>query len=292
MDNQTEVREFLRTRRARVTPDQAGLLTGGRRRVTGLRREEVAMLASVSTDYYAKMERGNLTGVSPAILDAVARALNLDEAETAHLQDLARAATPALARRRPRTAEGTVRPSLQRFLDAVTGAPAWLANQRKDVLATNALARALMAPMFDDPGNQNNLARFTFFSPASRNFYPDWEQGANSIVASLRTAAGQHPHDKNLTDLIGELVTRSDTFRLRWAAHDVRFHRSGTKRIHHPEVGDLEFTFEGLELPDQPGWMMFTYTAAAGSPTEERIQLLGTLAATRTREAAALGLEN
>ena len=275
MDNQTEVREFLRTRRARVTPDQAGLLTGGRRRVTGLRREEVAMLASVSTDYYAKMERGNLTGVSPAILDAVARALNLDEAETAHLQDLARAATPALARRRPRTAEGTVRPSLQRFLDAVTGAPAWLANQRKDVLATNALARALMAPMFDDPGNQNNLARFTFFSPASRNFYPDWEQGANSIVASLRTAAGQHPHDKNLTDLIGELVTRSDT-----------------KRIHHPEVGDLEFTFEGLELPDQPGWMMFTYTAAAGSPTEERIQLLGTLAATRTREAAALGLEN
>lgn len=145
-----------------------------------------------------------------------------------------------------------------------------VANQRKDVLATNALARALMAPMFDDPGNQNNLARFTFFSPASRSFYPDWEQGANSIVASLRTAAGRHPHDKNLTDLIGELVTRSNTFRLRWAAHDVRFHRSGTKCIHHPEVDDLEFTFEGLELPDQPGWMMFTYTAAAGSPTEER----------------------
>ena len=281
MDHQTEVREFLRTRRARVTPDQAGLLAGGRRRVTGLRREEVAMLASVSTDYYAKMERGNLTGVSPEILDAVARALQLDEAETAHLQDLARAATPALARRRPRTAEGTVRPSLQRLLDAVTGAPAWVANQRKDVLATNALARALMAPMFDDPGNHSNLARFTFFSPASRSFYPDWEQGANSIVASLRTAAGQDPHDKLLTDLIGELVTRSDAFRLRWAAHDVRFHRSGTKRIHHPEVGDLEFVFEGLELPDHPGWMMFTYTTGAGSATEERLQLLGSLAATR-----------
>lgn len=166
-----------------------------------------------------------------------------------------------------------------------------VANQRKDVLATNALARALMAPVFDDPGNQNNLARFTFFSPASRSFYPDWEQGANSIVASLRTAAGRHPHDKNLTDLIGELVTRSNTFRLRWAAHDVRFHRSGTKRIHHPEVGDLEFTFEGLELPDQPGWTMFNYTAAAGSPTDERIQLLGSLAATRTREAAAVDLD-
>jgi transcriptional regulator with XRE-family HTH domain len=292
MDNQAEVGAFLRTRRARVTPDQAGLLTGGRRRVTGLRREEVAMLASVSTDYYAKMERGNLTGVSPEILDAVARALHLDEAETAHLRDLARAATPALARRRPRTAEGAVRPSLQWFLDAVTGAPTWVANQRKDVLATNALARALMAPMLDDPSNGNNLARFTFFSPASRIFYPDWEQGANSIVASLRTAAGQHPHDKGLTDLIGELVTRSDAFRLRWAAHDVRFHRTGTKRIHHPEVGDLEFTFEGLELPDHPGWMMFTYTTAAGSPTEERIQLLGNLAATRTREAAAADLDS
>lgn len=292
MDNQTEVREFLRTRRARVTPDQAGLLTGGRRRVTGLRREEVAMLAAVSTDYYAKMERGNLTGVSPEILDSVARALHLDEAETAHLQDLARSATPALARRRPRTAEGAVRPSLQRLLDAVTGAPAWVANQRKDVLATNALARALMASMLDDPSNANNLARFTFFSPASRSFYPDWEQGANSIVASLRTAAGQDPHDKPLTDLIGELVTRSDDFRLRWAAHDVRFHRSGTKRIHHPEVGDLEFTFEGLELPDHPGWMMFTYTTAAGSPTEERLQLLGNLAATRSREATTADLDS
>src|SRR4051794_35670841 len=176
MDNQAEVREFLRSRRARLTPAQAGLITGGRRRVAGLRREEVAMLASVSTDYYAKMERGNLTGVSPEILDAVASALQLDDAETTHLRDLARAATPALARRRPRTVEGTVRPSLQRFLDAVTGAPAWVANQQKDVLATNTLARALMAPMLDDPSNADNLARFTFFSPVSRTFYPDWDQ--------------------------------------------------------------------------------------------------------------------
>ena len=288
MDNQTEVSEFLRTRRARVSPDQAGLVTGGRRRVAGLRREEVAMLAAVSTDYYAKMERGNLIGVSPEILDSVARALKLDEAETAHLQDLARAGTPALARRRPRAAEGTVRPSLQRLLDAITDAPAWVANQRKDVLATNALAQALMAPMLDDPSNKANLARFTFFSPASRSFYTEWQQGADSIVASLRTAAGQYPHDRGLTDLIGELVTRSDIFRVRWAAHDVRFHRSGTKRISHPEVGDLEFTFEGLELPDHPGWMMFAYTTVAGSPSEERVQILGSLAATRAHEAADL----
>jgi transcriptional regulator with XRE-family HTH domain len=292
MDNQAEVREFLRSRRARVTPAQAGLITGGRRRVSGLRREEVAMLASVSTDYYAKMERGNLTGVSPEVVDAVAQALKLDDAETAHLRELARAATPALARRRPRPLDQTVRPALQRLLDAVTGAPAWVVNQRKDLIATNALGRALMAPMLDDPGNGNNLARFTFFSPASRTFYPDWEQGANSIVASLRSAAGQHPHDKGLTDLIGELVTRSDAFRLRWSAHNVRFHRSGTKRIHHPDVGDLEFTFEGLELPDQPGWTLYAYTTAAGSPTEERIRLLGSLAATRTHESAAVDLDS
>lgn len=287
MDNQGEVREFLRSRRARVTPDQAGLITGGRRRVSGLRREEVAVLASVSTDYYAKMERGNLAGVSPEILDSVAQALQLDDAEAAHLQDLARSATPALARRRPRTgADLTVRPSLQRFLDAITDAPAWVSNQRKDILATNALGRALMAPMLDDPANGNNLARFTFFSPASHTFFPDWDTGANSIVASLRSTAGKHPHDKALTDLIGELVTRSDTFRLRWSAHNVRFHRSGTKRIHHPDVGDLEFTFEGLELPDQPGWTMYAYTCVAGSATEERVRLLASLAATPAQPAS------
>jgi transcriptional regulator with XRE-family HTH domain len=292
MDNQAEVREFLRTRRARVTPDQAGLITGGRRRVIGLRREEVAMLASVSTDYYAKMERGNLTGVSPEILDAVAQALQLDDAETAHLRYLARAATPALARRQPRAVDQTVRPSLQRLLDAVTAAPTMVVNQRKDVLAANALGRALMAPMLDDASNGDNLARFTFFSPVSRSFYLDWEQGASSIVASLRTAAGQHPHDKGLTDLIGELVTRSETFRVRWSAHNVRFHRSGVKRIQHPDVGDLELIFEGLELPDQPGSTMYAYTTTAGSPAEERIRLLGSLAATRSHASAAADHES
>ncbi len=280
MDNQAEVREFLRSRRARVSPADAGILTGGRRRVTGLRREEVAMLATVSIDYYAKMERGILAGVSPEILDSVARALKLDDAETDHLHDLARAATPTPSRRRTRPTEATVRPSLQRFLDAITGAPAWVANERSDLLATNALGRALMAPMLDDPANGANIARFTFFSPAARTFYPDWEHGADTVVASLRTAAGRNPHNKGLTDLIGELITRSEAFQLRWSAHNVRFHRTGTKRIRHPDVGDLEFTYEGLELPDHPGWMMFAYTTAAGSPSEERLQLLASLAAT------------
>jgi transcriptional regulator with XRE-family HTH domain len=280
VDNQAEVREFLRTRRARLTPQRAGIIGGGRRRVAGLRREEVAMLAGVSADYYAKMERGTLTGVSPEVLDAVARALQLDEAETEHLHDLARAAGPLRRRSRPTTT--TVRPSLQRLLDAITGAPAWVGNARKDTLATNALGRALLAPMLDHPASGGNNARFTFLSPAARVYYPDWEHGADSIVASMRSAAGRNPHDKPLTDLIGELVTRSDEFRYRWSAHNVRFHRTGTKRIRHPDVGDLEFTYEGLELPDSPGWMLYAYTTAAGSPTEERLQLLGSLAATRT----------
>ncbi len=280
MDSQAEISEFLRSRRARLTPDQAGIIGGGRRRVTGLRREEVAMLAGVSTDYYARLERGNLAGASPEVLESLARALHLDEAETAHLHDLAHAAAPARIRRTPRQSEPSVRPSMRRLLDAVTGAPAWFANRRGDMLALNALGEALFSPLLADPTNQRNNARFTFFSPASRSFYRDWEHGADMVAANLRTAAGQNPHDTGVTDLIGELVTRSDAFRTRWAAHDVRQHRTGSKRIHHPDVGDLEFTYEGLEVPGSPGWRFYAYTAAVGSPTEERLRLLGSLAAT------------
>lgn len=280
MDNQAEVSDFLRTRRARITPEQAGLISGGRRRVPGLRREEVAMLAGTSIDYYAKIERGNLSGVSTEILEAIARALQLDDAETEHLHDLARGAAPAPLRRRTTTPEPVVRPSLQRFLDTVTGTPTWVRNRQMDIVATNRLGRALLAPVLDAPGAQGNNARFTFLDPAARTFYPDWVAGANSIVATLRQTAGQHPHDKDLTGLIGELVTRSDEFRARWAAHDVRFHRTGAKRIHHPDVGDLEFTYEAFDLPDSPGWTMYACTATAGSPTEERLTLLGSLSAT------------
>ena len=279
MSTQAEVADFLRTRRERLTPDQAGLISGGRRRVTGLRREEVAMLAGVSTDYYAKMERGNLAGVSAEVLHAVARALHLDDAETAHLHDLALSSMPSPARRRSRSTANEVTPSLQRFLDAVTETPVWVRNRRMDIVAANHLGRALLAPITDDPGAGGNNARFTFLSPTARTYYPDWEQGADSIVATLRSYAGQNPHDKPLTDLIGELVTRSDDFRTRWAAHNVRYHRVGTKRIHHPAVGDLDFAFEAMELPAHPGWEMFAYTTQPGSPSEERVRLLGSLAA-------------
>jgi transcriptional regulator with XRE-family HTH domain len=281
MDQRKDVAEFLRTRRDRITPDRAGIIGGTRRRVQGLRREEVAMLAGVSVEYYARMERGNLAGVSPEVLDSVAQALQLDEAETDHLAALARTAGPRPGRRRKRPAEQTVRPSLQRFLDAVTGAPVWMRDRRMNFIAANPLGRALYAPVLDDPANQANTARFTFLNPAAHTFFPEWERAADDMVATLRGYAGQNPHDKQLTDLIGELVTRSDTFRHRWAAHNVRHHRAGIKRIHHPEVGDLELAYEAMDLPLNPDWFLFAYTAEPGSPTEERLMILGSLAATR-----------
>lgn len=271
--------DFLRTRRDRITPQQAGIIGGSRRRVPGLRREELAMLTGVSVEYYARMERGDLRGVSLEVLDALARALQLDEAETDHLADLARAAGPTPPRRRRSTpGEKAVKPQLQRFLDAVTGAPMWVRDRRLDFVTANPLGRALYAPMLEDPANQGNTARFTFLSPASRVFFPDWEANADDIVATLRTYAGQNPHDKRLTDLIGELVTRSDAFRLRWARHDVRHHRAGLKRIHHPVVGDLELSYEAMEFPANPDWFMFAFTAEPGSATEERLKLLGSVA--------------
>ncbi len=237
------------------------------------------MLTGVSVEYYARMERGDLRGVSPEVLEALARALKLDEAEADHLADLALAAGPApRRRRRGKPVAQKVTPTMQRFLDAVTGAPVWVRDRRLDFVAANRLGRALYAPMLDDPANRGNTARFTFLSPASRAFFPDWEENADDMVATLRTYAGQNPLDKRLTDLVGELVTRSDAFRYRWARHDVRHHRAGLKRIHHPVVGDLELSYEAMEFPANPDWLMFAFTAEPGSPTQERLRLLSSVA--------------
>ncbi len=260
-------------------PEQLGLLGGGRRRVPGLRREEVALRTGVSVEYYARMERGDLSGVSPAVLDALAQALKLDEAESAHLHDLAGAASPRRAPRRRRTEEQGIRPSLRLLLDAITGAPAWIRDRRTTIVAANPLGRALYAPIIEDRANGSNTARFIFFNPAAEEFFPDWDRVANEVVATLRGYAGQCPRDKTMTDLIGELMTRSDDFCTRWSRHDVRFHRLGVKRIHHPIVGDLELDYEALDLPADPDWFLFAHTAESGSPTEERLQLLGSLAA-------------
>ncbi|GAA4837474.1 helix-turn-helix transcriptional regulator [Kitasatospora terrestris] len=284
MDNREEVREFLTSRRAKINPEQAGLPAGPRRRVPGLRRSEVAALADMSVEYYAKLERGNVAGASPAVLEAVARALQMDDAERAHLLHLAQAADGSDALTRPRRRTGARQwiphRSLQWTLDAITAGPAVVANGRSDVLAANPLARAFYADLFANPDNQGNLARFNFLDPASRPFYPDWELFADMAVAVLRREAGRDPHDKNLHDLIGELSTRSTEFRTRWGAHDVRRHGTGTKRFHHPAVGDLTLAYESLDLAAEPGLHMTVYTAEPGSPSEEGLRLLASLAAT------------
>lgn len=291
MDNRKDIRDFLTSRRARITPQRAGLqVYGSNRRVVGLRREEVALMAGVSVDYYTRLERGNLSGVSESVLDAVSRALQLDDAERDHLFDLARTSEVA-PRARRRAAPASVRPSVQRVLDAMTGAPAWVHNDRLDFLAANRLGYALYSELFNDPVRPVNSARFMFLNPRSRHFYPNWEHIAENTVAILRGAAGRNPYDEKLSNLIGELSTRSDDFRTRWAAHNVLLHRTGVKQLHHPVVGRLDLTYEALELPADPGLTMFSYTAEPGTPSEDGLKLLASWAATQdvTDEASKAG---
>jgi transcriptional regulator with XRE-family HTH domain len=283
MDNRDEVSKFLTTRRARITPQQAGLPVygSGTRRVPGLRREEVALVAGVSVDYYTRIERGDLSGVSDIVLDAIARALQFDDAERAHLYDLAEAASGATRRRSPRR-QHEVRPALQHMLDGMTDVPAFVRNGRLDVLAANRLARALYAPVFAAAPDDGpvNLARFCMLDPQARTFYPDWGGAADTTVALLRTEAGRAPHDKRLSDLVGELTTRSEPFATRWAAHEVRLHHTGVKVFRHPEVGELRLAFEAMDLPSHPGLTLTVYGAAPDSPARDALTLLATWAAT------------
>ncbi len=280
MQNREEVRAFLTSRRAKIKPDQAGLPAyGGNRRVPGLRREEVALLAGVSIDYYTRLERGNLGGVSEGVLEALARALQLDEPEQAHLFDLARAAN-ASARTRRRSVQPQVRPSVQQTLDAMAAVPAYVRNGRRDILAANRLGYALYSEAYVDPTRPVNLARFVFLSPRARTFFPDWQRAADDVVAILRSEAGRNPYDRNLSDLIGELSTRSEEFSTRWAAHNVRFHRTGRKNLHHPVVGELHLAFEAMELPADPGLSLVVYSAEPGSADADKLALLASWAAT------------
>jgi len=287
VDTRSEIREFLTSRRARITPEQAGLRTYGHgpRRVPGLRREEVALLAGVSIAYYTKLERGDTSGVSETVLDALARALQLDEAERTHLFDLARAQTTT-ARPRHRRSPQRIRPGVQRLLDAIT-APAMVRNGRMDILATNQLGRALYSEMFANPRVPTNSARFTFLDPRATTFFVDWDHAADDSVAVLRGEAGRNPHDPQHTDLVGELSTQSDEFRTRWARHDVRYHDTGKKRLHHPIVGDLELTFEVMTLVAIPDLTMFAFTAEPSSKSEEALNLLASWTATLDQAEAA-----
>ncbi|QUL79563.1 helix-turn-helix transcriptional regulator [Brevibacterium sp. SMBL_HHYL_HB1] len=288
MDNRAAIREFLITRRAKLRPEDTGLPDfGGIRRVPGLRREEVALLAGVSVEYYTRLERGGLAGVSDSVLDALVRALRLDGAEREHLFDLARAAGPA-----PKTAKrkrGQISPSLERLLDGMTGVPAFIRNGRLDILAINTLGQMLYSEAFCHPGRPVNLARFCFLDDGAHRLYPDWSVAADTAVALLHTEAGRDPSDEGLTELVGELNTKSPEFRKLWAKHDVRLHQSGYKDFRHPLVGDLHLSLDALELPAEAGLTLTAYSAEPNTPSEARMRRLAELAFERQEDDDVVG---
>jgi transcriptional regulator with XRE-family HTH domain len=288
VDPKREIREFLTSRRANVTPEMVGLpAIGTTRRVPGLRREEVALLAGVSVDYYTRLERGSIGGASEGVLEGIARALRLDDVERSHLFDLARAVQGATPRqRRIVGGQRRIRPSVQHVLDAMISAPAFVRNDRLDILAANRLGRAFYAQHFDSHYQPVNSARFTFLDPRATSFYLDWESVAKNMVAGLHEAAGRDPTDRELSDLVGQLSTRSDTFRTLWAAHNVRKQDTGVKAVHHPLVGDVSFTHDSMELIADPGLTMFVYTVEPGSKSEQALNLLATWTATVDQESA------
>lgn len=282
VDNREEIRDFLLTRRAKLTPEQVGLPGGGRRRVPGLRREEVAVLAGVSPEWYTRLEKGHIAGVSEDVLDAVARALHLSDIERQHLFNLARAAKPV--RTPPRRTAPKIPASVQRILDSMVGAAAFVRTGRLDIVAANALGRALYSPVLDEPAHRGNIARFDFLDRRAADYYPDHDGALSVAVALLRTEAGRAPHDPALTELIGELATRSEAFRTRWGAHDVRSHKGGVKTFNHPVVGHLELAYDSMELVAAPGLVLTAYTAEPASPSAESLNLLGNWAATETAQ--------
>ncbi|NHI17543.1 helix-turn-helix domain-containing protein [Microbacterium excoecariae] len=275
-----DVREFLITRRAQVTPGEVGLAdVGGDRRVPGLRREEVAMLAGVSVDYYTRLERGNIRSASESVLNAIARALLLNDLEQEHLFDLARRAGASglsVAQvRQPRA----VRESVQRVLDSLA-LPAVVYNAPHDIVAANEAGRALYVIHFDTD-TRPNIARTTFLDPRAQTFYADWAQARRMTAAMLRLEVGRNPLDEELTALIGELSTRSAHFRQDWAAHDVHEHRSGVKTFNHPGVGAIQVAFDGWQLPGEDGLSIVTYSAGPGTPDADRLALLPAWARSR-----------
>jgi transcriptional regulator with XRE-family HTH domain len=274
MENSKDVREFLLSRRSRITPAQAGLPNyGGTRRVAGLKREEVAMLTGVSTEYYARLERGNLRGVSESVLECLADALQLEEAERAHLFDLAKAAAGPSRTAGTRRMRTEIRPSVQRILDGMTGTPAFVRNTRMDLLAANNVGFALFTDIISPDRLPLNLARFMFLDPRARDFFVEWVTLADDVAAALRTEVGRNPRDRALNSLIGDLATGSTEFSARWARHNVRFHRTATKTLHNALVGDIELTADTLELPGE-GQVLLAYTAEPGSRAQEQLDFL------------------
>jgi transcriptional regulator with XRE-family HTH domain len=285
VDNRSEIRDFMVSRRARISPQQVGLSPHGVRRVPGLRRSEVASLAGISLEYYTRLERGDLAGASDSVLDALGRALRLDDVERAYLGDLARNCGPAPRRPRRKPRGATVRPNLQRMLDVLSDAPAVVLNGRADLIAANTLGRALFAPLYER-ANPPNHARFVFLDARAQQFWTDWARVADDVVALLHVQAARQPQDEALIELIGELSTRSDQFRLRWARHDVRAHTTGSKRLHHPVAGPLELTFEVLTPAADEDQALVVYGAEPGGTSADGLRRLAGWAAPGDRQSA------
>lgn len=284
-DSRGDIRDFLTSRRARITPAQAGLPTSTRRRVAGLRREEVAVLAGVSTEWYTRLERGHIAGVSSDVLDAVARTLRLDDDERAYLFSLAetsRRRTHAPLRRR----DVDVPPQMQWLLDSMTMCAAFVRNGRADVIASNPLARAVFEPMFAsasvDERGRPNLARYIFLDPGAQDFFVDWNAAGAATAALLRAEVGREPNDRALRGLVGELSSLSREFSTRWAAHDILIRHDGIKRLHHPEIGELTLTFQSLDLSlsGRAVHQLVTYTAEPGTKSADQLRVLASWAAT------------
>ncbi|RST18811.1 XRE family transcriptional regulator [Streptomyces sp. WAC05374] len=274
MDQRAELSEFLRSRRARLKPQDVGLPAFGRhRRVPGLRREELAQLAGVSVAYYTRLEQGNGRNVSTEVLDAIARALRLTDAERDHLTHLAKPAHKK-KRRAPATRPQTVRPALQHLLDAMDGVPAYLLGRRLDIVGWNRMARALLGDLAALEPHERNMAWQVFLAPNARDLYVDWEAKATEVVSVLRMYAGCSADDPQLSSLVGELSVKSADFRRLWAAHTVQDKGHGTKRLRHPLVGELTLAYETLKVPDDHDMALVTYTAEPGSPSADALRLL------------------
>ncbi|MFJ2618835.1 helix-turn-helix transcriptional regulator [Glutamicibacter sp. NPDC087344] len=283
-NDRANIREFLTSRRSRITPGQVGLPEGSRRRVPGLRREEVAVLAGVSPEWYTRLEKGNIAGVSVEVLQAVATALQLSEEERTYLLELAQSARGTYRRSTRKKSQEQPAEHRQWLLDSMTGSAALIRNGRLDMLASNHLSRALLRPMFDSDTSKAhgyvNFARFHFLDPAAKEFFADWEGGAHATAALLRVEASREPHDAALRELIGELSTVSREFGELWAKHDIRFIHEGLKNLNHPEVGPLELYYQTLSTPTQRGseMQLTTYTARPGSADADKLALLSSLA--------------
>ncbi|ALV33903.1 helix-turn-helix transcriptional regulator [Streptomyces sp. CdTB01] len=281
LDRRAELSEFLRTRRARLKPEDVGLPDFGRhRRVPGLRREELAQLAGVSVAYYTRLEQGNGRNVSAEVLDAIARALRLSDAEHSHLTHLAK---PKQHKKKPAARTQAVRGSLRQLLDTLDGVPAYVTGRYSAILAWNRMAAALFGDWGELPVQERNWARLVFLNPACRELFVEWEQKASDIVSFLRMEAGCFPDDPRLSALVGELSVKSEEFRRLWATHDVKEKGHGLKHLHHPLVGDLTLNFESFRPADDDGQALITYHAEPGSPSAEALRLLASWGADATR---------